>query len=145
MFYLFEIVNTVNWAIYQGDFESCVLLKYAVFSLSFIDKFNIKLDRSFCMDFALQYFSNPHNSKYMTAIFARQQEEGKDIFPKIRLPLDKDGGTNIYGEFLDSLFDTYMAENHCLVSETVNFNLLPLDGRTELEKVGIWNSNITLY
>ena len=138
MFYLFEICNQINAAIYHTNLEEIFLLKYAIFALSFINKLDSKLDRKFYWSFWIELSQRNLNAYlYMLEDIHRQRQSPdydqndtcKQLFPPDLVE------HSVYHKSLDSLFDTYLANHSSLVTESIKFNVLPLPKRTSLINV----------
>lgn len=143
LFYLFEIVNRANQIIYQSRMEELFLLKYAIFALSFINKLDTKLDRSFYVTFSMEMQSGNWGTHIfmLEQIYTRRMAKNpkdEDMQFAETFPPAAFDAFNVYYKSLDSLFDTYLADNSSLVYENIFFNLLPSSQRVDLRDVCIF-------
>lgn len=118
MMYLFEICNRVNFSIYHGKLEEIFLLKYAIFSLTFLNKLNSNLDRKF-----YQHLIN--EIEYQSSIHLEKDLLINNLF----------SNENIYRKKLEDLFVSCLVDNTNLAHETIQFNLLKSNLNVDLKKV----------
>lgn len=144
MMYLFEVCNRVNYAISHGQLEEIFLLKYAVFALSFLNKLDTSLDRTFYHHFLLDFEQNQKFYHYTLKQIhvERQRGKGDSGMSMSTFPLNF-STENVYQKSLVSLFDACLGRNVNLAHETARFNLLPANVKIDLKKV--YYLEITLF
>lgn len=135
LFYLFEICNRINSAIYHSTLEELFLLKYAIFALSFLNKLDAKLDRRFYIDFSMDFQRQMDSFIFLL----NRSHKLRQCDPSMKLPamFPPTFFENVYETTLDSLFETFLTDNSCLVEETTKFYLLPLENQVDLVKVSV--------
>lgn len=131
LYYLFDICNRVNSIIFHANMEELILIKYAVFALSFIDKIDIKMDRKFytASNFTTKYLQNWQG---IVSLYDRQQA-GENLSSDYLF--QPNGLFSDYENCLEELFKSYLLDNNFLTSETISFFLPPMDNRIDLLSV----------
>ena len=134
--YLFELCNRINWAIHHGQLEEIFLLKYAVFSLKFLNKLDSKLDREFYSQLLSDFKQNQKYYQYLLKDI-QMQNTSKSIERKSMssFSLLNNSTEAVYQNRLDKVFQSCLTNSSILAHETAKFNLLPINIKVDLAKV----------
>src|SRR5699024_10662699 len=94
----------------------------------------------FYFNFAFGFQENWNANIYVLSHIYQRQQAGESVLNPATFP--PNAFYSHFDQCLVSLFNTYLADNNFLVMESIQFYLLPVEGRVDLNKVPFFVSYI---